>query len=373
MSYESMYDHVNELRNSLIDLCRLMPLELIEPIGENSTSFKVKLRSGFRLSVTCNTTHTNSICNETLLMDPAGKYVYDGQFGYDDIMVHNTPKDVYNEIVRLNNDLLQVEQKAQAAAQAAEQAAVQAAEQAAAQAAEQAAEQAKVQAAAQAAEQAKAQAKVQAAAQAAKQAAEQAAAQAAVQAAVQAAEKTPKTEMKTYFIYNDGDEEEITGFKYDVKTRRWECVSDHSIFVSGIYSYWDRFCGDMPFNPWDQTRDDDEYNNEHTNEMVCFVYRIENSEFTTADVFASKEFDDEDSGGGTSFNVNVNVLINGEPANYTLTASLDSSAYGDCETVINLDHFKFNGFPPGISLNIKKVASRGYYDEDNTWALSATP
>ena len=129
MSYKYMYDHVNALRNSLIDLCRLkgMPLELIEPIEENSTSFKVKLLSGFRLSVTCNTTHTNSVCNETLLMDPAGKYVYDGQFGYDDIVVHNTSKDMYNEIVRLNNDLLQVEQNAQAAAQAKAQAKVQAA------------------------------------------------------------------------------------------------------------------------------------------------------------------------------------------------------------------------------------------------------
>jgi hypothetical protein len=186
-------------------------------------------------------------------------------------------------------------------------------------------------------------------------------------------EVTPKKEMTKLFIYNEG--EEIPGFKYDVKTNRWECTGDHSVFVSWSYSYWDRVSGDMPFDPWDQTRDDDEYNNEHTNEMVCFVYRIENSEFTTADVFASKKFDDEDSGGGKSFTVTVNVIINGEPANYTLTASLDSSAYDDCETVINFDfdHCEFNGFPPGISLNIKKVANRGYYDEDSTWALSATP
>jgi hypothetical protein len=176
-----------------------------------------------------------------------------------------------------------------------------------------------------------------------------------------------------YFIYKSTCDE-IPGFTYNVEIGRWECVySSSEIFVSEYsYSFWDRFSDDIPFNPWDQTRDDDEYNSEHEDEIVCFVYRIENSEFTTADVLASK-YDEELYGEGKSYNCNINVFINGKPANYKFTARFDIYAADDCNTVINFDNCKFNGFPHGIHVDIKEVARRGYYNENSTWALSSTP
>ena len=176
-----------------------------------------------------------------------------------------------------------------------------------------------------------------------------------------------------YFTYNENkkEEEKVPGFTWN--GYRWVC-SHTMCIVSDPHSIWEPLppgvVNPWEIDPYDRSADGyDEYIKQHTDDMVCFLYQIKGGEFTTRYVLNSPKYYDEHVY-ELSYRVTVPVTINGNPAEYTVTAISDNSATDDWETLFTIE---FNGdtvgFPDDLSVRITELSSQDYMHNKTTWGL----
>ena len=176
-----------------------------------------------------------------------------------------------------------------------------------------------------------------------------------------------------YFTYNENEKEEVKVPGFTWNGDGWVC-SHNMCIVSDPHSIWEPLppgvVNPWEIDPYDRSADGyDEYIKQHTDDMVCFLYQIKGGEFTTRDVLNSPKYYDEHVY-ELSYRVTVPVTINGNPAEYTVTAISDNSATDDWETLFTIE---FNGdtvgFPDDLSVRITELSSQDYMHNKTTWGL----
>ena len=176
-----------------------------------------------------------------------------------------------------------------------------------------------------------------------------------------------------YFTYNEKEKEKVPGFTWNGDG--WVCSHNmRNFIVSDPHSFWEPLppgvVNPWEIDPYDRSADGyDEYIKQHTDDMVCFLYQIKGGEFTTRYVLNSPKYYNEHVY-ELSYRVTVPVTINGNPAEYTVTAISDSSATDDWETLFTIE---FNGdtvgFPDDLSVRITELSSQDYMHNKTTWGL----